>query len=129
MRWVVGGRAVTEQAASTNQMGRFETSAMTTPTNLTALADLSGQWIDRAQTRRARTVLVLDVDSSVSPTYGEQEGTRGRPVAPGPRRTCVRRRSDDRQPGDGGVMARCVGSLSARIWSRQARNRFSGGTA
>ena len=29
MRWIVGGRAVTEQAASTSQMGRFETSAMT----------------------------------------------------------------------------------------------------
>ena len=53
MRWVVGGRAVTEQAASTSQMGRFETSAMTSPTNLTALADLSGRWIDRVQARRA----------------------------------------------------------------------------
>ncbi len=75
MRWIVGGRAVTEHAASTSQMGRFETSAMTTPTNLTALADLSGRWIDRAQARRARTTLVLDIDSSVSPTYGAQEGT------------------------------------------------------
>ncbi len=75
MRWIVGGRAVPEQAASTSQMGRFETSAMTTPTNLTALADLSGRWIDRAQARRDRTALVLDIDSSVSPTYGEQEGT------------------------------------------------------
>src|SRR5215470_16368476 len=56
-------------------MGRFETSAMTSPTNLTALADLSGRWIDRAQARRARTTLVLDIDSSVSPTYGAQEGT------------------------------------------------------
>jgi hypothetical protein len=37
MRWIVGGRAVTEQAASTSQMGRFETSAMTSPTNLTEL--------------------------------------------------------------------------------------------
>src|SRR5206468_2921003 len=43
--------------------------------NLTALADLSGRWIDRAQARRTRTALVLDIDSSVSPTYGEQEGT------------------------------------------------------
>jgi len=75
MRWIVGGHAVTEQAASTSQMGRFETSAMTSPTNLTALADLSGRWIDRVQARRAATVLVLDIDSSVSPTYGEQEGT------------------------------------------------------
>ena len=75
MRWIVGGRAVTDQAASTSQMGRFETEAMTSAENLTALADLSGRWIDRVQTRRARTALVLDIDSSVSPTYGAQEGT------------------------------------------------------
>jgi hypothetical protein len=75
VRWVFGGRAVLEHAASTSQMGRFETGVMTTAENVTALADLSGHWIDRAQTRRARTALVLDIDSSVSPTYGEQEGT------------------------------------------------------
>jgi Transposase DDE domain group 1 len=75
MRWIVGGRAVTEQAASTSQMGRFETEAMTSAKNLAALADLSGHWIDRARFRRSGKVLVLDIDSSVSPTYGEQEGT------------------------------------------------------
>jgi hypothetical protein len=75
MRWIVGGRAVTEQAASTSQMGRFETEAMTSAKNLAALADLSGRWIDRARFRRSGKVLVLDIDSSVSPTYGEQEGT------------------------------------------------------
>src|SRR5262245_36908609 len=74
MRWIVGGRAVTEHAASTSQMGRFETATMTSTANLTALADLSGRWIDRVQARRARTALVLDIDSSVSPTYGAQEG-------------------------------------------------------
>jgi hypothetical protein len=74
MRWIVGGRAMTSHAASTSQMGRFETGAMTSPTNLTALAHLSGHWIDRVQPRRARTALVLDIDSSVSPTYGAQEG-------------------------------------------------------
>ena len=75
MRWVVGGHTVSEHAASTSQMGRFETSAMTSPTNLTALADFSGRWIDRVQVQRARRALVLDIDSSVSPTYGAQEGT------------------------------------------------------
>jgi hypothetical protein len=29
MRWVVGGRAVTQNAASTSQMGRFETEVLT----------------------------------------------------------------------------------------------------
>src|SRR6266436_5330402 len=75
MRWVVGGRAVTHQAASTSQMGRFETEVMTSEKNLAALADLSGHWIERARSRRTGNVLVLDIDSSVSPTYGEQEGT------------------------------------------------------
>src|SRR5215213_3566376 len=75
MRWVVGGRAVTEQAASSSQMGRFETEVLTQEANLNALADLSGRWIDAVQTRRPVKGIVLDMDSSVSPTYGEQEGS------------------------------------------------------
>jgi len=42
MRWVVGDRAVAEQAASTSQMGRFETEVLTQAVNLSALADLCG---------------------------------------------------------------------------------------
>jgi len=75
MRWIVGGRAVTNEAASTSQMGRFETEVLTQKANLTALADLSGQWIDAVHARRPTNVVVLDMDSSVSPTHGEQEGT------------------------------------------------------
>jgi hypothetical protein len=43
MRWIVGGHAVTDHAASTSQMGRFETGAMTEEPNLTTLAGLSGR--------------------------------------------------------------------------------------
>ena len=75
MRWVVGGRAVTGQAASTSQMGRFETEMLTLDTNLSALTDLSGRWIDAVHARRPAKMIVLDMDSSVSPTYGEQEGS------------------------------------------------------
>src|SRR5919202_420107 len=75
MRWIVGGRAVTGPAASSSQMGRFETEVLTRDTNLAALADLSGRWIDAVHTRRPAKIIVLDMDSSVSPTYGEQEGT------------------------------------------------------
>jgi hypothetical protein len=35
--------------------------------------DLSGQWIDRVHGRRPPKGVVLDMDSSVSPTHGEQE--------------------------------------------------------
>src|ERR671939_720256 len=75
LRWIVGGRAVTQTAASASQMGRFETEVMTQAKNLAALTDLSGQWIDRVHGRRPVKIIVLDMDSSVSPTYGEQEGT------------------------------------------------------
>ncbi|MGB6388738.1 MAG: IS1380 family transposase, partial [Methyloceanibacter sp.] len=75
MRWIVGGRAATKQAASTSQMGRFETEWLASDENLVALADLSCHWIDRVHSRRPPRGIVLDMDSSVSPTYGDQEGT------------------------------------------------------
>src|ERR687886_350831 len=75
MRWVVGGQAVSAQAASTSQMGRFETEVLPQEANLSALADLSGRWIDVVHARRPVKMIVLDMDSSVSPTYGEQEGS------------------------------------------------------
>jgi hypothetical protein len=74
MRWVVGDRAITGSAASASQMGRFETKWLSRPENLAALADLPGQWIDKVHTRRPPRIVVLDMDSSESPTYGEQEG-------------------------------------------------------
>jgi hypothetical protein len=75
MRWIVGGRAVTKEAASASQMGRFETEVLTSEANLAVLADLSGQWIDAVHARRPTDVVVLDMDSSVSAAHGEQEGT------------------------------------------------------
>ena len=47
MRWIVGGKATSGGAASPSQMGRFETQWLAAGNNLSALADLSGQWIDR----------------------------------------------------------------------------------
>jgi hypothetical protein len=75
MRWVVGGRAITGSAASASQMGRFETEWLTRPENLAALTDLPGRWVDRVHVRRPPKTIVLDMDSSESPTYGEQEGS------------------------------------------------------
>src|SRR5246127_5194275 len=73
MRWIVGGKAAQGCAASPSQMGRFETQWLAAPQNLAALADLSGQWIDLVHGRRPPRGIVLDMDSSVSPTHGEQE--------------------------------------------------------
>ena len=73
MRWIVGGKAAQGCAASPSQMGRFETRWLAASENLSALADLSGQWIDLVHGRRPPRGIVLDMDSSVSPTHGEQE--------------------------------------------------------
>ena len=75
MRHVVGGRAKERNAASTSQMSRFETTVLTQAENLEALMDLSGQWIDRLRQRKPIREIVLDMDSSVSETYGQQEGS------------------------------------------------------
>jgi hypothetical protein len=75
MRWVVGGQAPMSRAASASQMGRFETEWLTRPANLAALADLPGQWIEAVHQRRPPRAVVLDMDSSESPTYGDQEGS------------------------------------------------------
>src|SRR5262249_1491825 len=73
MRWIVGGKAAQGSAASPSQMGRFETQWLAAPKNFAALADLSGRWIDLVHGRRPPRGIVLDMDSSVSPTHGEQE--------------------------------------------------------
>ena len=75
IRHNVGGRAKAKQAASTSQMGLFETEVLTQPNNLAVLMDLSGRWIDTVHRREPIREIVLDMDSSVSETYGEQEGT------------------------------------------------------
>src|SRR3954449_12855754 len=75
LRTVVGGRAKDTKAASTSEMARFETETLSTTENLKHLMDLSGQWIDQAHQHRKLTKLILDMDSSVSETYGHQEGT------------------------------------------------------
>ena len=75
MCWVVGGKAVERQAASSSQMGRFETEILAADANFESLTDMSGAWIDRVHDRRPPKMIILDMDSSVSPTHGEQEGT------------------------------------------------------
>jgi hypothetical protein len=75
IRWIVGGKATQDRAASPSQMGRFETQWLAASANLSALADLSGQWIDIVHGRRPPKGILLDMDSSVSPTHGEQENS------------------------------------------------------
>ncbi len=41
--------------------------------NLAALMAMPGQWLDRIRQRRPMKKLILDMDSSVSETYGQRK--------------------------------------------------------
>ena len=56
-------------------MGRLETEWLATEANLAALTNLPGAWIDRVHQRRPPDGIILDLDSSESPTHGQQEGS------------------------------------------------------
>ena len=75
LRAVVGGRAKDNKAASTSEMARFETETLSTKDNLKFLMDLPGRWIDQTHQHRKLKKLILDMDSSVSETYGHQQGS------------------------------------------------------
>jgi hypothetical protein len=70
----MGGRAKERSAASSSEVGRFETQILTQPTNLKALTELPGVWVDKTRRRKQRQ-LILDMDSSVGPIHGNQNGS------------------------------------------------------
>ena len=76
MRWIVGGQAAQGRAASPSQMGRFETQWLAAPANLSALSDLSGQWIDIVHGRRPPKGIVLDMDFEREPNARRAGGQR-----------------------------------------------------
>ncbi len=75
MRQVVGERAKDKTAGSVSQMGRFETEILTQPQNLKVLMNQPGQWVDKVHQRKPVKEIILDMDSSDSPTFGRQEGS------------------------------------------------------
>ncbi|MBM3136367.1 MAG: IS1380 family transposase [Chloroflexi bacterium] len=74
MQAVVGRRALEKQAASTNTVNRFETEVLVSEENLKGLRHLNTEWVDQAMVRTQHQRIILDMDSSESPLYGEQEG-------------------------------------------------------
>ncbi len=75
MRTIVNARGLDRNAASTSEMGRFETEWLAGEGNFPALVDLPGAWIDRVHACRPPKLIILDMDSSESATYGNQEGS------------------------------------------------------
>ncbi len=77
MRQVVGGRAVDAQAASPRRWDGSRPRHWHSPRTGAALADLNGQWIDRFHDRNGLKYIVLDMDSSVSPTLAIRRARPG----------------------------------------------------
>jgi hypothetical protein len=120
MRGVVGDQAITRSAASASQMARCETEWLSRPENLAALADLPSQWIDKVHQRRPPGTIVLNMDSSESPTYGEQEGSayNGHSAAPATTR-CLCSTSSAMSSDAPCDPATCTTpTAGARCWSR-----------
>lgn len=74
MRVVVGWQGSERNAASTSEMGRFETELLTEEDNLKGLARMNAQWVERAMAQTLYRRVILDIDSSESPVHGHQEG-------------------------------------------------------
>jgi hypothetical protein len=74
MRVVTSRQAPEKPAASPNTMSRFETRVLTQEENVERLAHLNAAWVERAMAHAPHQRVILDMDSSESPVYGEQEG-------------------------------------------------------
>ena len=74
MRAIIGREGLERLAASSSQIGRFETEWLASDANLAALMDLPAAWIDRVHERKPPEGIVLDMDSSESPTHGPAGG-------------------------------------------------------
>ena len=73
MRVVVGWKGLDRKAASTSEMGRFETELLTQKDNLKGLERLNVAWVKRAVAKTVHRRIILDIDSSESPVHGRQE--------------------------------------------------------
>jgi Transposase DDE domain group 1 len=73
MRAIVGREGLERLAASSSQIGRFETEWLASDANLEALMDLPGAWIDRVHERTPPDCIILDMDSSQSASASSRQ--------------------------------------------------------
>jgi len=73
-RAVLSERALEKSAGSECTLGRFQKEILTQRGNLEKMNKMLMKWIKKVDARRGVKGIVLDLDSSTSPVYGEQEG-------------------------------------------------------
>ena len=75
MRAVIGNRALAKTGAGETTVGRFEKEILLEGDNLDNLDEILKQWTEKVDSVRGMKEIILDIDSSESPVYGEQEGS------------------------------------------------------
>ena len=62
-------------ADSASTVGRFETEMLTVKENIESMSDSNDRWVQRAMGKTPHLRIILDLNSSESQVYGEQEGS------------------------------------------------------
>jgi hypothetical protein len=75
LRIILGKRALKKNGSSESTVGKFETEILTEGKNPEKLDEMLMNWITKIDTIRGVKEIVLDMDSSESPVYGDQEGS------------------------------------------------------
>jgi len=75
LKSVLSERALEKGGAAEKTVGRFETEILTQNGNLEKMDEMIFKSIEKVDTIREVKEIVLDLDSSESPVYGEQEGS------------------------------------------------------
>jgi len=73
MRAVIGERALEKTGAGETTVGRFEKEILLEGDNTNKLDGIIMKWIEKIDSIRGLKKIILDMDSSESPVYGEQE--------------------------------------------------------
>jgi len=74
LRTVLSERALEKGGSAEKTVGRFETEILTERNNLDRMDEMLFKWIEKVDKVRGVKTIILDLDSSESPVYGEQEG-------------------------------------------------------
>ena len=73
MRAVIGERAIEKTGAGETTVGRFEKEILLEGNNTNKLYGIIMKWIEKIDSIRGLKKIILDMDSTESPAYGEQE--------------------------------------------------------
>jgi len=75
LKAILSERALEKGGSAEKTVGRFETKILTSGNNLDKMDEMLFKWIEKVNKVRAVKTIILDLDSSESPVFGDQEGS------------------------------------------------------